>query len=358
MQARWEASQQAMEDRLQAERARMEEQFQERVLAQQQAYEEARARQDARLEQALSLIQTLGQAIGQPLPQILPPPALPQTPYYQTPNQSAASNNGPLNGDMSPPLPPMAPQWTQPPQWTPRGFVPAFSWLGAAPQPRPQPPQPPPENEFDRRRHRKIEDFAHHHRQYNDQWSKYEENVVQAHGTHREEEFRAYLDWLHTAARLRLTPAAQRTAEEAADGDGRAGTQVAIAPVLGQALSQDRDIVMRSSVNEPPFLPQRVEPVERFEDPLRGVAGGVGCHLPPSPMLTWRCRRSRGSGVPLPPRQIISSRSTTHAASSSHGAAEPSSSGARDDDAPYGGELGALDMHAPPAAADPTTPAP
>ncbi|KAL6874653.1 hypothetical protein ACP4OV_013318 [Aristida adscensionis] len=145
--ARWEASQRAMEDRLQAERARMEEQFQERLLAQQQAYEEARARQDARLEQALSLIQSLGQAIGQPLPQVLPPPALPQTPYYQTPNQSAASNNGPVNGDMSPPLPPMVPQWTQPPQWTPRAFVPAFSWPGAAPQPRPQPLQPPPEND-------------------------------------------------------------------------------------------------------------------------------------------------------------------------------------------------------------------
>ncbi|KAL6896616.1 hypothetical protein ACP4OV_007188 [Aristida adscensionis] len=62
-------------------------------------------------------------------------------------NQSAAaSNDGPLNVDMSPPLPPMAAQWMQPPQWTPQGFVPAFSWPGAAPLPRPPPPPPPPEN--------------------------------------------------------------------------------------------------------------------------------------------------------------------------------------------------------------------
>ncbi|KAL6896672.1 hypothetical protein ACP4OV_007244 [Aristida adscensionis] len=143
-----------MEERFQAEHARMEQQFQKRMeqqlLAQQQRHEEARARQDARLEQALSYLGAVGLAVGQPPPHFLPPTALPQASYYQTPNQSAASNDGPVNQDMSPPLPPMAPQWTpQPPQWAPRGFVPAFSWPGTAPLPRPPPLPPPslPENE-------------------------------------------------------------------------------------------------------------------------------------------------------------------------------------------------------------------
>ncbi|KAL6885895.1 hypothetical protein ACP4OV_010156 [Aristida adscensionis] len=149
MQARWDAklkaSQQAMEEILEADRVRMEQQFQERLRDEEQRQEAERARQDAGLEQALAYIQTLGQAIGQPPPQFLSPPALSQAPYYVTPNQSAASNDGPVNTDMSPSLPPMAPQWT--PQWAPRGFVSAFSWPGAAHQPQPTPPPPPPENE-------------------------------------------------------------------------------------------------------------------------------------------------------------------------------------------------------------------
>ncbi|KAL6909666.1 hypothetical protein ACP4OV_001325 [Aristida adscensionis] len=136
-----------MVERLRAERARLEQQFQERLLAQQQRQEETHARQDARLEQALSYIQTLGHAIGQPPPQFLPPPVLPQAPYYKTHNQSATSNDGPVNLDMSLPLPNMSLQWTQPPHWVPQGFVPAFSWPSAAPQPRPPPPPPPPVNE-------------------------------------------------------------------------------------------------------------------------------------------------------------------------------------------------------------------
>ncbi|CAN6278400.1 unnamed protein product [Urochloa humidicola] len=109
--------QEEMDRRLEDERQRMMAEFQRKADAERQ-----------RMDQMVQYMQSLGAAIGQS-----PPPALFAPPLVDaTPGQSAASNDGPLAHEMSPPQ-----QWSPRPQQPPgmayqqpQGFLPGPHSLG------------------------------------------------------------------------------------------------------------------------------------------------------------------------------------------------------------------------------------
>jgi len=92
MEADFKAQQDEMAARWQAEWERMEQEFQRRHEAELQ-----------KLEQALQYVHSMAAAMGFSLPPFTPPAPPPR---LATPNQSAASNDGPVNPKMSPPPPP------------------------------------------------------------------------------------------------------------------------------------------------------------------------------------------------------------------------------------------------------------
>ena len=60
---------------------------------------------------------------------------------------------------------------------------------------------------IDRRRQKRITDFAAEHLMHIERWYLYEDNVVQLPGDHNDAAFDRYLRWFQECARLRLRPA-------------------------------------------------------------------------------------------------------------------------------------------------------
>ena len=59
----------------------------------------------------------------------------------------------------------------------------------------------------DRRKNKKVTDWAYYHQDHITQWEKFEENGVPDQGQHNGTEFDLYLAWLHRTYRLGLRPA-------------------------------------------------------------------------------------------------------------------------------------------------------
>nr|AAP21405.1 putative mutator-like transposase [Oryza sativa Japonica Group] len=62
-------------------------------------------------------------------------------------------------------------------------------------------------HEVDRRKNKKVTDWAYYHQDHITQWEKFEENGVPDQGQHNRTEFDLYLAWLHRTYRLVLRPA-------------------------------------------------------------------------------------------------------------------------------------------------------
>ncbi|CAN6356848.1 unnamed protein product, partial [Urochloa humidicola] len=108
-------------------------------------------------------------------------------------------------------------------------------------------------HKFDRVRQRKVTDFVHHHREMIEWWNRLEQNVKGGDGSHSNANFRAYLDWLHSATRCKLRQkwTTDDYADIASSDDDdtrydkrcREGTQVEIAPILDRVGTSVRQSV-------------------------------------------------------------------------------------------------------------------